>query len=242
MLLQQTASIGNRVAAAPQRQVGCKAVLRPQLICKLSLRRSCSSVQPPPINNVHLSPSPSNLKAPVRAVVMHSSDAEQATEPTAEGEYLVSPGDVVTIHFTCKNEEGEVVETTRDGDPITFEVGAGDVVGNKLFQAFDEAVRGLYKGQSSILEATGGEWRKELVFSIPRTHEEIERLEGRYKNQGGLQEGQIVELSNKQMAVILKVTPELVQLDVNNLMAGKMLTIEVDLIEVEPKGVNPNNN
>lgn len=30
-------------------------------------------------------------------------------------------------------------------------------------------------------QATGGEWRRELLFTVPRGHPEIERLEGRYK-------------------------------------------------------------
>ena len=41
-----------------------------------------------------------------------------------------------------------MVESSRGegGEPATFEVGAGDVVGNNLYQAFDEAVRGLAVG------------------------------------------------------------------------------------------------
>lgn len=40
-----------------------------------------------------------------------------------------------------------MLESSRANDePATFEVGAGDVVGNNLYQAFDEAVRGLAVG------------------------------------------------------------------------------------------------
>jgi hypothetical protein len=37
-------------------------------------------------------------------------------------------------------------------EPLSFEVGAGDMMGNKLFQGFDEAVRGLAVGQRTELE------------------------------------------------------------------------------------------
>ena len=34
------------------------------------------------------------------------------------------------------------------------------------------------------------------LAQVPRDHEEVIRLEGRYKNQGGLKEGMVVELAN----------------------------------------------
>jgi hypothetical protein len=38
------------------------------------------------------------------------------------------------------------------------------MMGNKLFQGFDEAIRGLGIGQTTVLEALGGEWNRELMF------------------------------------------------------------------------------
>jgi hypothetical protein len=48
-------------------------------------------------------------------------------------------------------------------------------------QAFDGAVRGLGVGESVELEMSGGDWKPELLFTVPRDHPEVERLEGRYK-------------------------------------------------------------
>lgn len=48
-------------------------------------------------------------------------------------------------------------------------------------QAFDGAVRGLGVGEAVELEIRGGDWRPELLFTVPRDHPEITRLEGRYK-------------------------------------------------------------
>lgn len=36
-------------------------------------------------------------------------------------------------------------------------------------------------GQACLVQAEGGEWKQELLFVVPRDHEEIERLENRYK-------------------------------------------------------------
>ncbi len=32
-----------------------------------------------------------------------------------------------------------------------------------------------------VYQASGGEWNKDLLFNVPRQHEEVQRLEGRYK-------------------------------------------------------------
>lgn len=49
------------------------------------------------------------------------------------------------------------------------------------WQAFDGAVRGLGVGESVEIEISGGDWQSELLFTVPRDHPEVERLEGRYK-------------------------------------------------------------
>jgi FKBP-type peptidyl-prolyl cis-trans isomerase 2 len=83
------------------------------------------------------------------------------------------------------------------------------------------------------MQAQGGEWKKELLFAVPRDHEEIQRLEGRYRSQGGVQEGLVVELSNGGMAVVVKCGEDAVVLDANSMLAGKMLTFELELILLE---------
>jgi len=46
------------------------------------------------------------------------------------------------------------------------QVGAGEVTGNPLFQAFDEAIRGCALGETAVLEAKGGEWMPDLYFKV----------------------------------------------------------------------------
>ncbi|GIL86240.1 hypothetical protein Vretimale_13762 [Volvox reticuliferus] len=146
-----------------------------------------------------------------------------------------SVGDVVNIHFVMRDEDGQVLQSSEKdlGEPLSFEVGAGDMMGNRLFQGFDEAVRGMAVGQRTILEASGGEWKRELLFAVPRDHPEVQRLEGRYKNQGGLAPGLVVELANGAMAVILEVGDADVKLDANNMLAGKTFTIELELLSID---------
>lgn len=83
------------------------------------------------------------------------------------------------------------------------------------------------------MQASGGEWNQDLLFKIPREHEEIQRLEGRYKSQGGLEPGMIVELSNKSVAFVAQMDDSTVTLDCNSMMAGKEFTIELELTDLE---------
>lgn len=39
----------------------------------------------------------------------------------------------------------------------------------------------LSSHKKCLLQAEGGDWKPELLFMVPREHEEIQRLEGRYK-------------------------------------------------------------
>ena len=68
---------------------------------------------------------------------------------------------------------------------------------------------------------------------MPRTHPEIERLEGRYRSQGGLKEGMLVELANADTALVVALGEASVRLDANNMMAGKSRVFELELVALE---------
>jgi FKBP-type peptidyl-prolyl cis-trans isomerase 2 len=72
---------------------------------------------------------------------------------TAPAPMRAVEGDIVTLHWRCINENGEVLESSRaSDDPTSFEVGAGDIVGNRLFEAFDEAVRGMALNETAVIK------------------------------------------------------------------------------------------
>jgi len=72
------------------------------------------------------------------------------------------------------------------------------------------------------------------TMQVPRDHQEITRLEGRYKSQGGLKEGMVIELANGESAMVVAMKDDVVAIDANNMMAGKTRSFEVTLQHIEP--------
>lgn len=191
------------------------------------LRQQCISVQSG-------GSASSGSRQPLLAAWRLAAAAPESEAARCSSPPVVTEGDIVTLNWKCFNEEGELLESSdQSEEPTTFEVGAGDIVGNRLFEAFDEAVRGLTVGDMTRIKAEGGEWKEELMFQVPREHPEVQRLEGRYKNHGGVKAGLLVELSNGGMALVVKSDEEAVMLDANNMLAGKELWFELTLADLD---------
>jgi hypothetical protein len=138
------------------------------------------------------------------------SSGGSAPQTAAPAPVVAVEGDVVRVHWSCRDAvTGAVLECSRGGgaivasaprgtspsssspdenddedqkgEPLTFEVGAGDTQNNPIFEAFDDAVRGLPVGGRAEIEAKGGAWDPSRLFTVPRAHDEVARLEGRYK-------------------------------------------------------------
>ena len=58
----------------------------------------------------------------------------------------------------------------------------GEVVGNPLAQALEQAVRSVEEGTTVEVEIAGGPYKPELVFKVPTDHPEVQRLQGRYSS------------------------------------------------------------
>jgi len=141
-------------------------------------------------------------------------------------------GDIVEITFSLRTSEGQILQDEDEADPVTFEVGAADVVGNPLFKAFDKAVRNMTINETREIEASGGEYDPNLLFRVPREHPEIERLREVWADKGGLQEGGTVTLMNGNPAVIRSMTDDVVMLDANHPFAGSDILFDLTLRDI----------
>ncbi|MGK7311200.1 MAG: FKBP-type peptidyl-prolyl cis-trans isomerase [Candidatus Longimicrobiales bacterium M2_2A_002] len=136
-------------------------------------------------------------------------------------------GDTVAVHYTGKLDDGEVFDSSRDRDPLEFEVGSGQVI-----PGFDRAVEGLGIGESREVtlkpEEGYGEPREDLVVDVDRSQfpEEEDPAVGRQV------QVQVAPGQNR-VATITGIEDESVTLDLNHPLAGKELTFDVELVEIK---------
>ncbi|SHF65079.1 FKBP-type peptidyl-prolyl cis-trans isomerase SlpA [Modicisalibacter ilicicola DSM 19980] len=142
-------------------------------------------------------------------------------------EYRIGEGMEVTLHFTLKLEDGTVVDSTRDKQPATFQMGDGN-----LPPGFESPLTGLTDGDSGSYtiapEHAFGQHNPQNVQRIPRdSFEGTEIEEGLVMSfadaAGGEVPGVIAEIDDKH-----------VEVDFNHPLAGRTLTFEVEVIEVRP--------
>ena len=77
-------------------------------------------------------------------------------------------GDRVKVHYTGKLTDGSVFDSSRDREPLEFELGSG-----MMIAGFDAAVTGMKVGETKIAEIPSaeayGEHNEEMVISVPKT-------------------------------------------------------------------------
>lgn len=136
-------------------------------------------------------------------------------------------GDRVRVHYTGKLDSGEVFDSSRQREPLEFQLGAGQVIGG-----FDRAVEGMEVGETREVRLDAkdayGEPREELKLQVPRT-ELPEGVDPAVGDAMRLQDGS----GQQHMARITEVRDTEVTLDLNHPLAGKALNFELELMDVE---------
>ncbi|MGD9020159.1 MAG: peptidylprolyl isomerase [Lysobacterales bacterium] len=138
---------------------------------------------------------------------------------------IVENSKVVSFHYTLKNEAGEVLESSREKQAMSYLHGASNII-----VGLEKAMEGRAAGESFEItvapeEAYGA--RKEA--NVQRVS--LKRLRGA----GRLRPGQILNLQTQQGPVqvtVLKVGRFNVDVDANHPLAGQQLTFEVEVTEV----------
>ena len=138
-------------------------------------------------------------------------------------------GKKVKVHYVGTLDDGTKFDSSRDRDePLAFTCMAGQMI-----PGFDAAVREMEVGQvvNVRLEPKDayGERREDLVQAFPMSQvpEEMRSIAVGEKVMLRSPHGYPVP------AVVSRVTPQALYLDMNHEMAGKALNFEIELLEVE---------
>ena len=135
-------------------------------------------------------------------------------------------GDTVRVHYTCRLDDGTVVETTIGGEPFQFTIG-GDQVSLDL----EQAVVGMNPGESKAVripaERAYGPYCCEMVLVVDRAQFPVN-----LKLEVG-QTLQIREEDGDRIAVtVIDVSESGVTLDANHPLARKDLTFDIQLADI----------
>ena len=133
-------------------------------------------------------------------------------------------GDRVRVHYTGRLEDGQVFDSSRDGEPLEFKVGAGEVI-----PGFDEAVRGMNVGDTKTVEIEAddayGPRRDGLVTQIPR-----EVAQFPVEPQVGMSFALPLQDGTQHPVVVTEVTDTHVTIDGNHPLAGEKLIFDLELV------------
>lgn len=135
-------------------------------------------------------------------------------------------GDTVKVHYTGTLVDGSVFDTSVEREPITFTLGAGDVI-----PGFETAVSGLEPGEKRSVtiepQDAYGTKHAELVQIVKKDDFVEEPFVGGAVN--------LVSPDGDQLpGTIVAIEGDDVTLDFNHPLAGQVLRFDLELVEVVP--------
>ncbi|THH37129.1 peptidylprolyl isomerase [Aliishimia ponticola] len=139
----------------------------------------------------------------------------------------VKNGDTVQIHYTGTLSDGATFDSSAGRDPLSFEVGSGQII-----PGLDKALPGMAVGDKKKVEVpcdeAYGPINPGMQQAVPREGIPAEiPLEIGMQLQMQSPEGQIVPVT------VLEVTESEVTLDANHPLAGKDLTFDIEVVAVD---------
>jgi len=135
-------------------------------------------------------------------------------------------GDTVKVHYTLKDANGEIVETSINSEPIDFKIGEGNVI-----PGFEKAVRGMELNDKKSIEIAPedayGPRDESKIFDFDRS---------KAPEDFNPQIGQTIQMhrpnGNSVAVTVLGETEKGFRLDANHPLAGKTLNFDVELVEI----------
>lgn len=136
-------------------------------------------------------------------------------------------GSTVRVHYNGYLEDGTPIGSSRETGPVEFTIGE-----STLIPAFENAVVGMEEGDTKTvsLEAQDafGERREELVRTIDK-----EQLPSHIDPQVGKFLEIHAEEGENVRAQITDVSEDKLTIDANHPLAGRKVTFEIELVEIE---------
>lgn len=137
---------------------------------------------------------------------------------------IISQDKVVAINYVVKTSEGQLLDESKDGEPLSFIFGRG-----MLIKGLENALEGKQVGDSFSAEIDAkdayGERHDGLIQTVPRN------LFGEADVQPGMQFRASTD-HGEQSVMVVEVNDDEVTVDGNHPLAGIALNFDVEVMEV----------
>ncbi len=133
---------------------------------------------------------------------------------------------VVSFHYKLTTVDGEEIENTKIGEPLTFVTGK-----NEILFGLEKGLLGHTKNDKFVIEVfpedAYGEYNLNLVDRVDKS---------RFDLSGGLEVGMRFKIENSDGDTsykILEITDDYVVIDGNHIYAGETLYFDVEIVDVK---------
>ncbi len=142
-------------------------------------------------------------------------------------ELFIAPDRRVTLHFSLKLENGDVIDSTFNKAPATFAVGDGS-----LLPGFERKLFGLHKGERAQFSVL-----PEDAFGQPNPNNVQHFKREQFDPALELHKGLVISFADASKAELPGVVSEFdaqqVVVDFNHPLAGHTISFDVQIVDVE---------
>ena len=135
-------------------------------------------------------------------------------------------GDKVTVHYTGTLDDGTTFDSSRDREPLQFELGAGQVI-----PGFEEGIMGMSPGESKTIHIAPkdayGERTEEMVGKLSRS-----QLPPDLEPEVGMELQSRDDEGHTIMLRVIAVDGDTIVVDANHPLAGQTLTFQLELVSI----------
>ena len=140
----------------------------------------------------------------------------------------IQPGSRVTLHYTLSLADETIVDSTRDAEPITFQIGSG-----ALIEMLESQLIGLQAGEQRRFEISAAQ------SQLPASAEAIQVMaRSDFPAQMAIEPGQVLGFvmpSGEEVpGLIVSISDTEVTVDFSHPLAGRDLIFDVVILAVEP--------
>lgn len=133
---------------------------------------------------------------------------------------------VVAIDYTLTNPEGQVLDTSKGAQPLTYLHGVGGIIPG-LEAALDGKTKGEQLTVTIAPEQAYGARNEQMVQEVPR-----KMFQGVADIQPGMQFRAQGPQGQQQVVTVVGVNPETIKIDANHPLAGVTLKFDVNVMDV----------